>query len=73
MHREEVTHESTASMTAANIQRVAHAVRDACVRAAIDGYEQGGISGLCAEGRFEMAVDSVRTLDLDGIACGVKD
>jgi hypothetical protein len=47
--------------------------REAYVRAAIDGYEQGGISGLCADGRFEMAVDAVRTLDLDGIARGVKD
>ena len=55
------------------IQRVAHAVREARVRAAIDGYEQGGISGLCAEGRFDMAIDSVRARDLDGIALGVVE
>jgi hypothetical protein len=34
-----------------DVQRLAHAVREACIRAAVDGYEQGGISELCAEGR----------------------
>jgi hypothetical protein len=55
------------------IQRMAHAVREACVRAAIDGYEEGGISGLCAEGRFDMAIDSVRAIDLNGIAPRVAE
>jgi hypothetical protein len=50
-----------------DIQGLAEAVREACLRAAVDGCEQGGLSGLCAEGRFEMAIDSVQTLDLDGI------
>jgi hypothetical protein len=45
-------------------QPLAQAVRDACVRAAIDGYEQGGLSGLCAEGRFDMAIDAIRSLHL---------
>lgn len=48
-------------------QPLAHAVRDACVRAAIDGYEQGGLSGLCAEGRFDMAIDAIRSLNLGRI------
>ncbi|HUZ70121.1 MAG TPA: hypothetical protein VMU65_10445 [Candidatus Saccharimonadales bacterium] len=47
--------------------RTAQAVRDACVRAAIDAYEAGGFSGLCAEGRFEMAVDAIRALNLDRV------
>lgn len=55
------------------IQRVAHAVREACVRAAVDGYEQGGISGLCAEGRFDLAIDSVCALDLEGIVLRVAE
>jgi hypothetical protein len=46
---------------------LAEAVRDACVRAALDGYEQAGMSGLCAEGRWEMAVDSMRSLDLAAV------
>lgn len=40
-------------------------VREACLRAALDGYEQAGIGGLCAEGRWEMALDAIRSLDLD--------
>ncbi len=40
------------------------AVREACVQAALDGYEQAGMSGLCGEGRWEMAIDSMRSLDL---------
>lgn len=51
-------------------QPLAQAVRDACVRAAIDGYEQGGLSGLCAEGRFDMAIDAIRALNLDRIVSG---
>ena len=46
---------------------LAEVVRDACVRAALDGYEQAGMSGLCAEGRWEMAVDSMRSLDLAAV------
>ena len=48
-------------------QPLAEAVRDACVRAAIDGYEHGGLSGLCAEGRFDMAIDAIRSLNLGRI------
>lgn len=55
------------------IQRMAHAVRQACMRAAIDGYERGGISGLCAEGRFDMAINSLRAIDLDGIVPRVAE
>lgn len=52
-------------------QLLARAVRDACVQAALDGYEQAGMSGLCAEGRWEMAVDSMRSLDLAAVLSGV--
>ncbi|CAM5197855.1 hypothetical protein CDEF62S_03129 [Castellaniella defragrans] len=48
-------------------RELAQSVRDACVQAALDGYEQAGMSGLCAEGRWEMAIDSVRSLDLDAV------
>jgi hypothetical protein len=39
-------------------------VRNACVIAALDGYERAQIAGLCQEGAWECAVDAVRTLDL---------
>jgi hypothetical protein len=47
--------------------RFARVVREACVRAALDAYEQAGVSGLCAEGRWELAVDAMRSLDLDAV------
>ena len=46
---------------------VADAVRGACLQAAIDGYEQAGFGGMCEEGRWEMVVDSIRSLNLDAI------
>ncbi len=49
------------------VQRLAWQVREACLRAARDGYEQAGIGGLCAEGRWEMAIDSIRSLDLGAV------
>ncbi len=48
-------------------RRLAQAVREACVRAALEGYEQAGLSGLCDEGRWEMAIDSIRSLDLNAL------
>lgn len=42
----------------------AETVREACLRAALQAYEDAGISGLCGEGRWEMAVQAVRCLDL---------
>lgn len=47
--------------------RLAQEVREACVRAALDGYEQAGLGGLCAEGRWEMAIDAIRALDLGSV------
>ncbi len=44
---------------------LANAVREACIRAAIEGYRDAAISGLCAEGAFEAAVSAMQMLDLD--------
>lgn len=46
---------------------IAERVRDRCVEAALNAYEEAGISGLCAEGRWEMAIQAIRCLDLDAI------
>ncbi|MGH7083274.1 MAG: hypothetical protein ACREFV_12475 [Acetobacteraceae bacterium] len=46
---------------------VAEAVRAACLRAALDGYERAGLSGLCEEGRWEMVVDSLKSLDVEAV------
>lgn len=45
-------------------RRLAQAVREACVEAALKSYEEAGISGLCYEGRWECAIDAMRNLDL---------
>jgi len=42
-------------------------VRAACLDAALLGYEDAGIYGLCAEGRWEAAVAAIRHLDLSGM------
>jgi hypothetical protein len=45
-------------------RQLAEAVREACVEAAIAGYESAGIAGLCGEGAFEAAISAIRMLDL---------
>ena len=43
---------------------IAQAIRNACVVAALDGYERAQIAGLCQEGAWECAIDAIRMLDL---------
>ena len=45
-------------------QAIAEAVRAALLDAARQAYEDGGMSGLCAEGRWELALDAVKAADL---------
>ena len=45
-------------------ERLAEAIRAACLDAALRAYEDAGISGLCHEGRWEVAVGAIRELDL---------
>ncbi len=50
---------------AAPRRALAEAVRKACLEAAARAYEEAGISGLCAEGRFDLALDAIRALDVE--------
>jgi hypothetical protein len=43
---------------------LAETVRVACVDAAMLAYEDAGIRGLCAEGRWEAALTAMRQLDV---------
>lgn len=43
---------------------VAEAVREALLSAAREAYEDAGQSGLCAEGRWDLAVDALEATDL---------
>jgi hypothetical protein len=44
--------------------QTAEAVQQACIAAALQAYEDAGVSGLCHEGRWEYAVDAMRGLPL---------
>jgi hypothetical protein len=46
------------------LEDLAKLIRDACLNAILQAYEDGGIQGLCAEGRWEAAVSALRRLDL---------
>ncbi|MFO1386615.1 MAG: acetyltransferase [Chitinivorax sp.] len=39
-------------------------IRNALIDAAVQAYEDAGIQGLCAEGRWEAAVGALRSADL---------
>ncbi|MGH8161108.1 MAG: acetyltransferase [Gammaproteobacteria bacterium] len=54
-------------MSRETLHAAAEAVRAACLRAALDGYESAGLGGLCEEGRWEMVVDSIKSLDVDAV------
>lgn len=47
--------------------QLAGAVREACIAAALAGYEEAGVSGLCHEGRWECAISAMRMVDLDAV------
>ena len=42
----------------------AERVREACIAAALEGYEEAAIAGLCGEGALEMAISAIRRLDM---------
>jgi hypothetical protein len=48
-------------------------VRAACLDAALAAYEDAGIRGLCAEGRWEAALAAIRQLDLSLVLQPVAD
>ena len=46
---------------------LAEAVRAACQDAAMRAYEDAGIRGLCADGRWEAAIAAIGQLDLSHV------
>lgn len=42
-------------------------VRAACLNAALAAYEDAGIRGLCAEGRWEAALTAIRDVNLSDV------
>ena len=52
--------------------RIAEAVREACWRAAQQGYERAAADGLCDEGALEVALEAIRSLEIDPIVRELK-
>jgi hypothetical protein len=46
------------------LEDLAKRIRDACIDAVLQAYEDAGVQGLCAEGRWEAAVSALRTVEL---------
>lgn len=46
---------------------IAKIVREACIRAAREGFKDASMSGLCADGAMEAAVSAIQSLDLEKI------
>ncbi len=54
-------------------RRVAKAVKQACIEAALLAYEDAGISGLCQQGALENALDAIRMLDVRAVIDGLRE
>lgn len=51
----------------------AEMIRDACIKAAREGFMDASISGLCKEGAIEAAISSIQNLDLRKVLATKKD
>lgn len=51
-------------------RQLAETIRAACLQAALDGYEDASMSGLCHEGAWECAIDAIRNLNIKAILDG---
>lgn len=48
-------------------RRVAEALKQACIEAALAAYEDAKIRGLCHEGAWECAIEALRSLDAEAL------
>jgi len=53
-------------------RQVAEAVRVACLQTAQQGYERAATDGLCDEGAWEVALDAIRSLDIEKLLQELK-
>ena len=54
-------------------QRIAEAVKGACLKAALEAYQNAQISGLCREGAWDLAVDAMRSLNIEEVLNTLPD
>ncbi|GAB4363538.1 MAG: hypothetical protein Kow0042_01470 [Calditrichia bacterium] len=48
-------------------RRIAEAVKAACLKAAIEAYQDAEISGLCPEGVREVVLDAIKSLNVEAV------
>ncbi len=53
-------------------QNFAELVKQACVKTALDAYEEASIKGLCHEGAWEYAIDAMRNLKIEELLKNLK-
>ena len=56
-----------------NQEDLAKRIRDRCIQTVLQAYEDAGMQGLCAEGRFEAAVSALQKVDLAPLLNELKD
>lgn len=47
--------------------KIAQKIKEACIKAAREGFQDALISGLCSEGAMEAAVSAIQNLDIQKI------
>lgn len=53
--------------------RIAEATKAACLKAAIEAYEDAKMRGLCQEGAWDLAVDSIKILNVEKVLESLPD
>lgn len=46
---------------------LAESIRQECLKAVREGFEEASFAGLCAEGAIEYAIDAIRKIDMNKI------
>ena len=60
-------------MNPAASRRLAEAVREACLKAAREGYTEAAASGLCHEGAVEASLGAIGMLDLQAVLASLEE
>lgn len=53
-------------------KRIAEQIRNACIQAATEGFENASMSGLCMEGAIEAAIGAIRSLKVENILSEIR-
>ena len=46
---------------------IGNAIREECIRTALEAYESASLSGLCRKGAWECAIDAMKNLKIEDI------